>query len=181
MAESGLNRVGKAMATPFSMSSADQIQDKAEASLMARLEPKLNQDREALRTQLTNQGFRIGSEGYDKAMGRADEQANDARMQAVVQALQTRPQAIQEESFIRQLPLNELNALRSGSQVNLPQFQAFSGSTAAPAPIFGATQAQGQWDANAYNQSVAQDNALLGGAFNLGSAAVGAPGKPWWM
>lgn len=185
VAEAGLDRVGSAMSTPFSLSSADAIQNKAEESLMARLEPKLQQDREALRTQLINQGFRIGTEGYDKGMERADQQANDARTQAVVQALQTRPQAIQEESFLRNIPLNELNALRSGSQVSLPQFQAFSGSTAAPAPIFGATQAQGQWDANAYNQQVGQQNAMMGGLFSLGGAALGAPtgasGKPWWM
>lgn len=181
VAESGIDRVGQAMATPFSLSSADAIQDKAEQAIMSRLEPRLEKDREALRTQLVNQGFRIGTEGYDRAMGRADEQANDARTQAIIQALSTRPQVIQEESFIRQLPLNELNALRSGSQVALPQFQAFQGKDIAPAPIFGATQAQGQWDANAYNQSVAQDNAMLGGAFNLGAAAVGAHGKPWWM
>lgn len=181
VAESGLDRVGKAMATPFSLSSADAIQDKAEKAIMSRLEPTLEKDREALRSQLVNSGFRIGTDAYNKAMQRADQQANDARTQAVVQALSTRPQVIQEESFIRQLPLNELNALRSGSQVSMPQFQAYQGKDVAPAPIFWATQAQGQWDANAYNQRVAQDNAMIGGAFDLGSSVMGASKKPWWM
>lgn len=175
VAESGLGRVGQAMATPFSMSSADQIQNKAEEALLARLNPQLDRDREALRTQLINTGFRPGSEGYDQGMKRADEQSNDARMQAVISALSTRPQTIQEENFLRNIPLNELNALRSGSQVAMPQFQAFSGQNIQAPPIFGAAQAQGQADMNAYNAKAAQNAAFTQGLFSLGGAALGAP------
>lgn len=175
VAESGLGRVGQAMATPFSMSSADQIQDRAEGALLARLNPQLDRDREALRTQLINTGFRQGSEGYDKGMERADQQANDARMQAVISALGTRPQTIQEENFLRNIPLNELNALRSGSQVSMPQFQAFSGQNIQAPPIFQATAAQGQADMNAYNAKAQQKAGLTSGLFSLGGAALMSP------
>jgi hypothetical protein len=119
-------------------------------------------------------------------MKRADEQATDARLQVINQAGQEQDRSIQLANFLRNMPLNELNALRSGSQVSMPQFQAYTGATVAPAPVFGATQAQGQYAMGAHQAGVAQDNALMGGLFNLGAAAVGSPaaagtGRPWWM
>lgn len=167
IAEQGLNRVGESMEKPFGFSSATDLQNKAEGALMSRLEPSLNRDREALRTQLINQGFRIGTEGYDRGMERADQQANDARTQAVIKAMQTRPQALQEELSIRNQPLNEVNALRTGSQVSMPQFQSFSGSTAAPAPIMAGTQAQGAANQQQYATDVGLYNAKLQGLTSM--------------
>jgi hypothetical protein len=87
-------------------------------------------------------------------------------------ANQARQNAIQEQTFLRQLPLNEINALRSGSQVTMPQFQGYSGQQVGAAPIFGATQAQGQWDQGAYNARAAQSGNMMNGLFSLGSAAL---------
>jgi len=176
VAESGLSRVGQSMATPFSLSSADQIQNKAEEALLSRLEPKFARDEDALRTRLLNQGIRSGSEAFGTEMDRFNQAKNDARQQAVIGALQTRPQSIQEESFLRNIPLNELNALRTGSQVQMPQFQAFSTSNVQPAPIMQGAQAQGQADINAFNAQQAGSNATMGGLFSLGAAGLGAYG-----
>jgi hypothetical protein len=186
LAEKGVSRVADAVAKPFDFSSAADARQQAQDALSGRLEPRLEQDREALRTQLVNSGFRIGTEGYDRAMKRADEQATDARLQVINQAGQEQDRSVQLANFLRNMPLNELNALRSGSQVSMPQFQGYTGQNVAPAPVFAGTQAQGQYAMNAHNADVAQGNALLGGAFSLGSAAVGSPanpktGKPWWM
>ena len=176
MAEGGLGRVQEAFAKPFDFSSAADARQQSQDALSGRLEPRLQQDREALRTQLINSGFRPGTEGYDRAMQRADQQATDARLQVINQAGQEQDRAVQLATMLRNQPLNEINALRTGSQVSLPQFQAYSGQNVAAAPIFGATQAQGQYDMNAYNQNVAQQNATMGGLFNLGSAGIGAYG-----
>ena len=73
------------------------------------------------------------------------------------------------------MPLNEITALMSGSQIQNPQFGAYQGSTVAPPPIFQATQQKGMFDANAYNQQVAQANAQTAGMYSLGGAALGAP------
>jgi hypothetical protein len=175
VAESGLNRVGTAMSTPFSFNSANDIQNKAEGALMSRLQPQLDRDREQLRTQLIQTGFRPGTEGYDNAMQRADQQVNDARQQAVIGALGTRGQAVQEENFLRNIPLNELNALRSGSQVSMPQFQQFSGQNIAPPPIFQGAAAQGNAAMDGYNTQAAQNAAFTQGLFSLGGAVLGAP------
>lgn len=82
-----------------------------------------------------------------------------------------RARQIQEQAYLRQLPLNEINALRSGSQVNAPQFQQYTGAQVAPAPLFQAAQAQGNYDVAA-----GAGGDLMGGLFQLGSAAVGAGG-----
>ncbi len=172
VAEAGLDRVGQAMSTPFSLGSADAIQNKAEGALLSRLEPRLAEDKEALRTQLINTGFRPGTEGYDRAMKRADEQSTDARMQAVISALGTRGQSIQEENFLRNIPLNELNALRSGSQVSMPQFQQFQGQNIAPPPIMQGTVAQGGAEKDIFNAQAAQQGGLTSGLFSLGGAGM---------
>ena len=166
-------------------------------AIMSRLNPSLARQRTTTETNLINQGLRPGMEGYDNAIRSLGEQETDARTQAVLQGLnldigvnqqgfgqqleagkfgntaqqQMLAQAIQG----RQMPLNEITALMSGSQIQNPQFGAYSGANVAPAPVFAATQAQGAFDANKYNQEIAQANAQTAGLYSLGGAALGAP------
>src|SRR3990167_4993132 len=91
---------------------------------------------------------------------------------------QGRQQDISEQAYLRGLPLNELNALRTGAPVQMPQFQPFSTANMQPAPLFNATMAQGQSDMNQYNAGQAQDAAFTQGLFSLGGAALGSP---WWL
>ena len=166
-------------------------------AIMQRLEPSLARQRTSTETQLINQGLRPGSEAYNNAINLLGQQETDARTQAVLQGInldiganqqgfgqqleagkfgntaqqQMLAQAIQG----RQMPLNEITALMSGSQIQNPQFGAYSGSTVQPAPIFAGTQAQGAFDQNNYNQQVSQANAATAGLYSLGGAALGAP------
>jgi len=66
----------------------DFIDDRqrVEQALMERMNPYIEQDRERLRTQLVNQGFRQGSEGYDRAQFEQERQINDARLGAILNA-----------------------------------------------------------------------------------------------
>lgn len=82
-----VNRGTKGIATTYGDEGdyADQ-RGRVEEALMSRMNPQLERDREALRTQLTNQGLRIGSEAYNDAMRTFGEQSNDARMQAILGA-----------------------------------------------------------------------------------------------
>jgi hypothetical protein len=75
------------------------------------------------------------------------------------------------------MPLNEINALTSSAQIQNPQFQSYTGANVAAAPVFAATQAQGAAEQNAYNQKVAQSNALTQGLFSLAGAGAGAYGQ----
>lgn len=166
-------------------------------ALMARLEPSLQKQRTSTETQLINQGLRPGTEAYNNAIQLLGQQENDARSQAALQGLNldiganaqgynqalqsgqfgntAQQQALAEAIQQRQMPLNEISALMSGSQIQNPQFGAYAGANVAPAPIANATAQQGAYAANAYNQQVAQDNALTSGLFSLGGAALGVP------
>lgn len=57
---------------------------RTEEALFSRLNPKLQQDRAALETQLSNQGIKLGSAAFDRAMGNFGQQSNDARMAAIL-------------------------------------------------------------------------------------------------
>ena len=166
-------------------------------AIMARLEPALARQRVSTETQLINQGLRPGTEAYNNAAQLLGQQENDARQQAVLQGLNldiganaqgfnqalqggqfgntAQQQALAQAIQQRQMPLNEISALMSGSQIQNPQFGAYQGANVAAAPVFAATQAQGAYNQNAYNQQVAQDNALTSGLFSLGGAALGVP------
>lgn len=87
---------------------------------------------------------------------------NQARQQALAEAIQQ-----------RQMPLNEISALMSGSQISNPQFQAYQGANIAPAPIAQTMQNAFNAQQNAYNQQVATNNANTAGLYSLGSAAIG--------
>lgn len=115
---------------------------------------------------------------------------NQAQQQLFTQGLananltnQARQQAIQEQAYLRSLPLNELNALRTGAQVQNPQFQPFQGVQVGQTPVFQAAQAQGQADMNLYNQQAASANAfnsgLMGIAGTAGGIYAGSKFAPW--
>ena len=165
-------------------------------AIMSRLEPSLQRNRVSTETNLINQGLRPGTEAYDNAARLLGEAENDQRTQAVLQGInldtaanaQGYNQALQGGQFAntaqqqalmqaiqnRQMPLNEITALMSGSQIQNPQFNAYSGSNVNAAPVFAASQAQGQADQNTYNQKVATQNANTAGLFNLAGAGVKA-------
>lgn len=165
-------------------------------AIMQRLEPSLARQRTSTETQLINQGLRPGSEAYNNAINLLGQQETDARQQAVLQGLNldiganqqgfgqaleagkfgntAQQQALAEAIQLRQLPLNEITALMSGSQIQNPQFGAYSGATVQAAPVFAGAQAQGQFDMSKYEQDVSQANAATAGMYSLGGAALKA-------
>lgn len=57
---------------------------RVEDAIFSRVDPMMERDREALRTQLVNQGIGVGSEAYDREMARFGEGVTDARMQTIL-------------------------------------------------------------------------------------------------
>ena len=174
-------------------------------AIMSRLQPQLDTQRQQLQTQMANQGIAPGTEAWNNAMREQNQRENDLMTSAVTQGLnldmsanqQGFSQALNSGNFantasgdalnramgLYNLPLNYLNASRQGSQVQLPQFQGFSGANSAPAPYMNAAQLQGaQSMAQAQyqneqkiadqNAKTAQNNALINGLFSLGDAFV---------
>jgi len=81
-------------------------------------------------------------------------------------------QQVAEALMTRNLPLNELNALRSGTQIAAPTVSNYYTNGAAPAPVMDASIAQGNYNNNAYMQQMAGYNGLMGGLATLGGAAI---------
>ena len=163
------NFMGNINTEPMDLSSVGDISDAAYGAQTARLNPEWKQRREMQETQLVNQGLARGSEAWDNAMRSFGNQENDAYSGARLQAIQTMPQTYQLESAMHSQPLNQFNALRSGAQVQNPQFQQ-------PTPganLLGAAQASGAYDMNSFNQKMGTYNSMLQGLFGMGSAAAG--------
>lgn len=87
-----------------------------------------------------------------------------------------RGQAISENAYLRELPLNEYNALTSGTQVTQPNFNVGTAQVGspAPAPTFQGAQLAGQNAINAYNQGIATNNANTAAAGSALSALLAA-------
>lgn len=77
-------------------------------------------------------------------------------------------------------PLNQVTALMSGSQIQTPQFQAYTGQNVQAAPVFQGVQAQGQYAQDTYAQQVAAQNAkmqALGSVLGAGASFIPGYGK----
>ena len=173
IAESGIGRVADSFNTPMDYSSIGQLQDTAQESILARLRPQIAQDEAALENKLANQGLQAGSEAYNNAYRTFNQGKNDAYSQAALQAINLQPQLMQQSLAIRNQPLNEMNALRTGSQVTLPQFQQFSGANVGAAPIYSATAQTGQDALSQYNSQMSYNSALINGLMQAGGTGAG--------
>ena len=111
----------------------------------SRLLPQQQRDSAALDTQLANQGLAPGSAAYSTAKTLLGQTQNDAKNQAALtginlgmsqnaqtfgqnmnqnaQGMAQQGQQYQQAFANRNAPINELNAIRSGSQVTNPTFQ----------------------------------------------------------
>jgi hypothetical protein len=172
-AEQGLGRVSDAFNAPMDYSSIGQLQDTAQESILARLRPQMQQDEASLENKLANQGLQPGSEAYNNAYRTFNQGKNDAYSQAALQAIGLQPQLMQQSLAIRNQPLNELNALRTGSQVTLPQFQQFRGAEVGAAPVYNATAQAGQDALGQYNSKMAYNSQLISGLMQAGGMAAG--------
>lgn len=202
--DEAMGRVSSALATPFDTSGIPaQIYDigadtgmdswnKYSDLLMQRINPDLNAQQTALETKLANQGLTAGSEGWKTQLDQFGKQRNDANIAAQLagaqlqgqmfnQALQNanlsnqgRSQELQTRATLRQMPLNELQALRSGAAVTNPTFSApgQQGQTSGP-DLMGASQASYNaqlGNVNAQNAAAAQTNSQIGSLAAAGLA-----------
>jgi hypothetical protein len=178
--DSATSRVADMQATPFDYGSVQNVQDQAYKGYTSRLDPQWEQAAQSNDARLANQGIVQGSEAYNNAMRTFNQGKNDAYRQASTAAINTAPQTLQMAQALRSQPLNELNALRSGSQVQNPQFSGYAnqGQTAG-ADYLGAANA----GYGAANDAVNAQNAQTGGFFNglarMGAGALAGGWKPW--
>jgi hypothetical protein len=106
------------------------------------------------------QGMQTQGTQYSQGLNKAQFQ-NTAQQQQLAQDMALRAQ-----------PINEVIGLMGGSQIQLPQFQGYQGTSVAPAPTFAGTQAAGQAATQQYGIQQAGNNATTQGITSLATAAA---------
>jgi len=147
-------------------------------AIMRRLAPQIAQENEMSDAALANQGIAQGTEAYNNAKRTLQMGQNDRQLGAITSGmgvgLQANQQAFGQQGYNQMQPINVINALRTGSQVQAPSYVSVpqQATTAGP-DILGATGAQ-------YNAQLAQTNAnnaasggFLNGLMNIGAAYAG--------
>ena len=170
---------------PAAPGDASATRDQVINSMMTRVNEDTNRSIDQKNSDLIAAGIRPGTQAYDNAMAQIERGRTDARQQAIIAGgseaqrdyqmdSDRRRTALSEMLAGRQTPLNEINALMSGSQVSNPFAvpNAAQNTQVAPAPVFGAAQAQGAADLGAYNAQQASTGNAMSGLFGLGSAAI---------
>lgn len=144
------------------------------------MQPNWDRQQAALDNQLANQGVTRGSEAYTNAQRDLhDQQARD-QLQAVTTGmgvgLNANQQGFQQAAYNQMQPINVINALRTGNQVQTPNYTPVPQQGYAPGPdIMGATNGMYQGQLNNYNAGVASANSANNGLFSLGGAILAAP------
>ena len=153
-------------------------------ALLDRQQPMFDRQKSAAESNLLARGFNPGSEAFKASADDLGRQQNDARLLAMQAGgqeqsrmfglgTQAREKALQEQAFLRNEPLNTLNAVRTGAQVTGPQFQGVPQQQGVAGPdLLGAANATGQYNQGIYNAQQSGQNALTSGLFGLGGAAL---------
>jgi hypothetical protein len=199
----GFNYTGPGIQTKLDLSNAAKMPVDAgttgQEAIMKRLQPQLQFKHAQFETDMANKGIAPGSEAYQNSLADQTQQENDLVSQAALQGINVdmaaRNQAVNEalqsgqfgntadqQEFARQLglynlPLNQISALMSGSQIQMPQFQGYSGANIAASPLFQATQANAQDAMARYNAEQSANNAMTQGLFSLAGSAIGGAGN----
>ncbi len=156
------------MSKPF-----DGSNDATEARLIdlgsKRLQPMLDQRRQANEADLINRGIRPGSDNYASAQTQEGQNENDAYNQLLLSGNQ---QAFQQGQAIRQEPLNEITALLSGSQVSQPNYVNAQQPTIPTTDVAGLINTNYNQKLQAWQQNNANSQGMLGGLFSLGASFI---------
>jgi hypothetical protein len=153
---------------PFSLDNS-ATEDRLLELGRSRLDPILQDRREALDRSYAQRGIMPGSTAYSKAQDALMQGENDAYNQLL---LSGRNQAVQEALLQRQTPLNEMIALASGTQIQQPNFVGTPQTGVAGTDVAGITQNAYNQNYNAYRDQQQQSNSMLGGLFGLGANAM---------
>ena len=179
--QKGLGYVENMINKPFGTESIPQIGINAgedySAAIMRRLQPQLQMEEKAFNQQMVNQGIPVGSEAYENARRMFDMKQNDrlvaAQTGGIDVGLRANQQGFGQLGYMRNEPINTLNAIRSGSQVTNPTFQSVPQQATTQGPdILGATQSQYNAQLGASNASNAASSANQSGLMALGGTAI---------
>jgi hypothetical protein len=191
-----LIQLGEKPDTAFDL---NRERNRSESALFDRLNPQLQRQREAKETQLMNMGVTPGSARWISEMDDLSRQENDLRLGVTGQGLAemqglfgmklsdaqlanaARSQGLQERAYNQNQPINQLSALLGLTQVQQPQatIPAPQGIQAQSGDYQGAVYNNYQGALQQAQMKQSASNALLGGLFGLGGAALGGWARNW--
>lgn len=153
----------------------------SQQAMLSRLQPTLDSNDEALRARLANQGIGLGSTAYNREQTLAGQRANDLYLQAASQGIgmdmNARQQGLNEQYQRMQQPLNLINALKSGSQVQAPQFGSYAQQATTSGPdMMGAAGAQYGASLDSANATNAWNQGMQQGLFSMAGSSMGKGG-----
>jgi hypothetical protein len=162
-------------------------------AIMRRLAPQIQQESQASDTQLANQGIAPGTEAYANAKRQLAQSQNDRQVAAITGGMNVglnanqqqfgqntaqanlsnaaNQQGFTQQAYNQMQPINVINALRTGSQVQNPSFvNAPQQANTAGADILGATQQGYNAQLGATNANNAASGNFMSGLMGLGGA-----------
>jgi hypothetical protein len=179
--QKGLGYVENMINKPFGTENLPQVGINAgenySNAIMRRLAPQLAMEQKSFDQRMANQGIPVGSEAYANARRIFDMGQNDRLVSAqtggIDVGLRANQQGFNQLGYMRNEPINTLNAIRSGSQVTNPTFQSVpQQATTSGADILGATQAGYNAQLGGYNAGQATNAANTSGMYQLGGTAL---------
>lgn len=179
-AQTGLNYAQNVLSKPgVDMSTLPQMPINAgetySDAIMRRLQPTMTASQQAFDTKMANQGIAPGSEAYANANREFQQQQNDlltsAQIQGMGMGMGAQQQAFNQAAYNQMQPINVINALRTGTQVDNPNFVSpVQQANTSGADLLGAAQSQYNSQLAATNAQNAASGNFFGGLMNLGGA-----------
>ena len=174
LGQNSLDQTTASLGQPQQFGSVDDIADQSYGLQTKRLDPQWAQNEQTMAAKLADQGIPIGSEAHANAMREFSQAKNDAYERARLSSIGTMPQTYQLSTAQRMQPLTELNAIRTGAQPQMPQFQPVPAAGGVQGPNYSAAMGQqAGYNTDVYNQGVAGNNSMMSGLFSLGGALAG--------
>ncbi len=143
------------------------ISDDIYKSIAGRYDERFAKDEASTRAALANQGFQVGSEGFDQGLTNFNRSKNDAYGDAATQAkISGLSQYNTEMGYLAQL----LGGVQGPTS---PQYQPYSQATPYQSPdLLGAMQGQYQGDLNSSNAKNAQKGQTMATVGTVAAAAA---------
>lgn len=188
LANQYIGNVQNTLAQPYNTANAGAVpqanaafQQSINANQNALEQPYIDRSNEQLQANLANQGITQGSQAYNNAMMDQNNSLNNLQEQNIQNATaqQQAQYAMQQQGYQQNLsnynqnytmPLNELTALQSGSQVSQPSFSSPAQTSVSPTNVAGIYNQSYQDQLGASNASTASNNSMMGSLFGLGGS-----------
>lgn len=155
-------------------------------AMMSRATGEIDREGDQLNSDLVARGLRPGTEAYERERDALARKENDYRSQAELAGdsaatnalrgdLARRASGLNELQLQRSIPMSEFATLMNGSRFQMPNLPGYQGNTTvAPAPLYGATTAQSNYDVDLWNAQQQQRNSQLNGGVGILGGILGA-------